>query len=125
MNENVHMLFLQVFTAHPTQAMRQSLLKKYAKVRTEMDRLHNTRMSPYERLECLEEMRSQIQAAWRTDEIRRKKPTPQDEMRQGLTYVHGAPNVVTEFFARQSEGACTHTPQALPPEGPGSFGQCL
>lgn len=77
-----------VFTAHPTQAMRQSLLKKYSKIRAEMDRLHNTRMSAYERLECLEEIRSQIQAAWRTDEIRRRKPTPEDESRQGLTYFH-------------------------------------
>ena len=83
-NQNVEL----VFTAHPTQAMRQSLLKKYSKIRAEMDKLHNTRMSPYERLECLEEIRSQIQAAWRTDEIRRRKPTPEDESRQGLTYFH-------------------------------------
>jgi phosphoenolpyruvate carboxylase len=77
-----------VFTAHPTQALRQSLLKKYSKIRYQMDRLHNTRMSPYERLECLEEIRSQIESAWRTDEIRRRKPTPEDESRQGLTYFH-------------------------------------
>lgn len=77
-----------VFTAHPTQAMRQSMLKKYSKIRSEMDKLHHTRMSQYERLEALEEIRSQIQAAWRTDEIRRRKPTPQDESRQGLTYFH-------------------------------------
>lgn len=83
-NQNVEL----VFTAHPTQATRQSLLKKYSKIRSEMGRLHNTRMSPYERIECLEEIRSQIEAAWRTDEIRRKKPTPQDESRQGLTYFH-------------------------------------
>ena len=77
-----------VFTAHPTQATRQSLLKKYSKIRSEMDKLHNTRMSRYEKFECLEEIRSQIEAAWRTDEIRRRKPTPQDESRQGLTYFH-------------------------------------
>jgi len=77
-----------VFTAHPTQATRQSLLKKYSKIRSEMERLHNTRMSQYERIECLDEIRSQVEAAWRTDEIRRKKPTPQDESRQGLTYFH-------------------------------------
>jgi phosphoenolpyruvate carboxylase len=29
---------------------------------------------------------TQVQAAWRTDEIRRQKPTPQDEMRHGLSY---------------------------------------
>lgn len=53
-----------------------------------MDRLHNARMSPYERLECLEDIKAQVQGAWRTDEIRRQKPTPQAEMRQGLSYFH-------------------------------------
>jgi len=38
-----------VFTAHPTQALRQSLLKKYGAIRRAMDRLHSERMSPYER----------------------------------------------------------------------------
>jgi phosphoenolpyruvate carboxylase len=30
----------------------------------------------------------QIQAAFRTDEIRRAQPTPQDEMRYGMSYFH-------------------------------------
>lgn len=30
----------------------------------------------------------QIQAAFRTDEIRRTQPTPQDEMRAGMSYFH-------------------------------------
>ena len=77
-----------VFTAHPTQALRQSLLKKYGAIRKAMDKLHNARMSPYERLECLENIKAQVQGAWRTDEIRRQKPTPQAEMRQGLSYFH-------------------------------------
>lgn len=59
------------------QALRQSLLKKYSSIRRDMSRLHNSRMSPYERQECLEGIRSQVQAAWRTDEIRRHKPSPQ------------------------------------------------
>lgn len=75
-----------VLTAHPTQAFRQSLLKKYAHVRALLDGLHNKRMSNYEKLETLEAVRAAVQAAWRTDEIRRQKPTPQDEMRHGLSY---------------------------------------
>lgn len=59
------------------QALRQTLLKKYARIRTEMDNLHNKRMSPYEKIEALESIRCQIQGSWRTDEIRRQKPTPQ------------------------------------------------
>jgi phosphoenolpyruvate carboxylase len=46
-------------------------------VRGYLDELHNKRMSPYEKIELLEAIRAQVQAAWRTDEIRRQKPTPQ------------------------------------------------
>ena len=53
------------------------MLKKYAKIRNEIDRLHNSRMSPYEQIEAHEAVRSHIMAAWRTDEIRRNKPSPQ------------------------------------------------
>jgi phosphoenolpyruvate carboxylase len=59
------------------QALRQSLLKKYARIRNDMDRLHNQRLSPYEKIEALESIRCQIQGSWRTDEIRRQKPSPQ------------------------------------------------
>ena len=67
------------------QALRQSLLKKYSTIRRDMSRLHNSRMSPYERQECLESIRSQVQAAWRTDEIRRHKPSPQVRLGWGGT----------------------------------------
>ena len=62
---------------HVLQALRQSLLKKYARIRNDMDRLHNQRLSPYEKIEALESIRCQIQGSWRTDEIRRQKPSPQ------------------------------------------------
>lgn len=59
------------------QALRQSLLKKYSSVRGDLNELHNSRMSAYEKAECLESIRAEIQSAWRTDEIRRAKPSPQ------------------------------------------------
>ena len=100
-----------VFTAHPTQATRQSLLKKYSTIRSEMDKLHNTRMSKYEKIECLEEIRSQIEAAWRTDEIRRRKPTPEDESRQGLTYFHETIYNGLPFFLRRIDTALSNIGQ--------------
>ncbi|KAK9814631.1 hypothetical protein WJX72_009042 [[Myrmecia] bisecta] len=100
-----------IMTAHPTQALRQSLLKKYAQIRSEMDRLHNSRMSPYEKVECLEAIRSLIQAAWRTDEIRRTKPTPQDEMRQGLSYFHETIFASLPVFYRRIDTALNNIGQ--------------
>ena len=46
-------------------------------MRRDLDSLHNSRMSAYEKAECLESIRAQIQSSWRTDEIRRSKPSPQ------------------------------------------------
>jgi len=44
---------------------------------------------------------SQIQAAFRTDEIRRAQPTPQDEMRYGMSYIHETVwNGVPKFLRR-------------------------
>ena len=59
------------------QALRGSLLKKYAKIRNEIDRLHNSRRSPYEKTESLEAIRSHTMAAWLTDEISLTKPSNQ------------------------------------------------
>lgn len=94
-----------VFTAHPTQALRQSLLKKYGAIRKAMDALHSKRMSPYERLECLEDIKGHVQGAWRTDEIRRQKPTPQAEMRQGLSYFHETIVPALPIFYRRIDTA--------------------
>ncbi|GFR48761.1 hypothetical protein Agub_g10581 [Astrephomene gubernaculifera] len=94
-----------VLTAHPTQALRASLLKKYAIVRRELDTLHSKRMSEYEKIETLESIRAAVQAAWRTDEIRRSKPTPQDEMRGGLAYFSTVIFDVVPVFHRRVDTA--------------------
>ena len=75
-----------VFTAHPTQALRRSMLRNYAAIRAELDRLHHTRLSRFERQELHASIRARVQSAWRTDELRRSPPTPQDEARGGLSY---------------------------------------
>lgn len=41
-----------------------------------------------------------MQAAWRTDEIRRRKPTPLDEMLLGLAYVTALFDIVPQFMRR-------------------------
>jgi len=94
-----------VLTAHPTQALRTSLLRKYAAVRQELSKLHTKRMSEYEKLECLEAIRANVQAAWRTDEIRRQQPTPQDEMRGGLAYMNSVIFDMVPVFHRRMDTA--------------------
>ena len=43
------------------QALRGSLLKKYANVRRELASLHTKRMTKYEKIECLESIKAFVQ----------------------------------------------------------------
>ncbi|KDD75970.1 phosphoenolpyruvate carboxylase [Helicosporidium sp. ATCC 50920] len=94
-----------VFTAHPTQAIRASLLKKYGKIRKEMELLHSGTLTTYEHQECLAEIRAQVAAAWRSDEIRRRQPTPLDESRQGLSYFFDTIYTGLPVFLRRLDSA--------------------
>ncbi|XRB12092.1 phosphoenolpyruvate carboxylase [Pseudoscourfieldia marina] len=77
-----------VFTAHPTQATRRSLLKKQAVVRSNLLRIqHGEKMNRFEKMASVDMMLAAIEESWRTDEIRRSRPTPQSEARVGLSYV--------------------------------------
>ncbi|KAL3364135.1 hypothetical protein AABB24_013070 [Solanum stoloniferum] len=77
-----------VLTAHPTQSVRRSLLQKHARIRDCMTQLYAKDITPDDKQELDEALQREIQAAFRTDEIRRTPPTPQDEMRAGMSYFH-------------------------------------
>ncbi|KAI3804847.1 hypothetical protein L1987_26694 [Smallanthus sonchifolius] len=77
-----------VFTAHPTQSVRRSLLQKHGRIRDCLAQLYAKDISPDDKQELDEALHREIQAAFRTDEIRRTPPTPQDEMRAGMSYFH-------------------------------------
>ncbi|KAL1567230.1 Phosphoenolpyruvate carboxylase 1 [Salvia divinorum] len=77
-----------VLTAHPTQAVRRSLLQKHGRIRNCLSQLYAKDISPDDKQELDEALQREIQAAFRTDEIRRNPPAPQDEMRAGMSYFH-------------------------------------
>ncbi|KAF8641997.1 hypothetical protein HU200_067510 [Digitaria exilis] len=77
-----------VFTAHPTQSVRRSLLQKHSRIRNCLVQLYSKDITPDDKQELDEALQREIQAAFRTDEIRRTQPTPQDEMRAGMSYFH-------------------------------------
>ncbi|KAI7743703.1 hypothetical protein M8C21_014969, partial [Ambrosia artemisiifolia] len=77
-----------VLTAHPTQSVRRSLLQKHGRIRNCLAQLYAKDITPDDKQELDEALHREIQAAFRTDEIRRTQPTPQDEMRAGMSYFH-------------------------------------
>ncbi|CAA2973022.1 Phosphoenolpyruvate carboxylase [Olea europaea subsp. europaea] len=90
-----------VFTAHPTQSIRRSLLQKHGRIRDCLAQLYAKDITPDDKQELDEALQREIQAAFRTDEIRRTPPTPQDEMRAGMSYFHETIwNGVPKFLRR-------------------------
>ena len=76
-----------VLTAHPTEVSRRSLLQKYNNIAHLLDQQDRLDPTPDEIEEVHQALKREITAAWQTDEIRRRRPTPQDEARWGLAVI--------------------------------------
>ena len=70
-----------VFTAHPTEATRRTILEKLAAIAQATAARSNPRTSPADRARIDRRVEEQIEAIWQTDELRTKRPDPIDEAR--------------------------------------------
>src|SRR5581483_8729562 len=78
-----------VFTAHPTEATRRSLITKsrrIAELLEQHDRIDD--MTPRQRASWQREMASVISLLWRTDAVRHVRPQPLDEIKMGGYYLN-------------------------------------
>jgi phosphoenolpyruvate carboxylase len=73
-----------VLTAHPTQAMRRTLLQKHRRIAAALAARDRADLLPDEREELGHELRREISAIWQTDELRRRRPSPVDEARAAV-----------------------------------------
>jgi phosphoenolpyruvate carboxylase len=77
-----------VFTAHPTQVARRTVLFKRGRIAAELEALDWLPLSDRRARESASRIASEITALWQTDEIRRRAPTVRDEVKMGLDYYH-------------------------------------
>ena len=79
-------LIVPVFTAHPTEVARRSVMSKRRRIGdflAELDRIP----IPLQDLARLEEqVRAEITSLWQTDEVRSRRPSVYDEIKMGLDY---------------------------------------
>ena len=73
-----------VVTAHPTEIMRRSLQHKYRRIADALAELDHSDVTCLERETLIETLRREITAAWETEEVRRERPSPLDEVRSAL-----------------------------------------
>ena len=75
---NNELIFMPVFTAHPTESSRQSTLKKIYKIAEIIENNNSNSMS---------EINSLITQLWYTREVRSTKPNPIDEVKSLIYYL--------------------------------------
>ena len=79
-------LYLPVFTAHPTEAIRRTVMLALRRLFLTGEKLNDMRLTREERADIIQDLKQQIQVLWKTDEVRLHKPTVEDEIRNGLYY---------------------------------------
>ncbi|MBC8194957.1 MAG: phosphoenolpyruvate carboxylase [Acidimicrobiia bacterium] len=76
-----------VFTAHPTEASRRSILDKLARIAEHIEERSEHRRTEADRERIDRRIEELIEAIWQTDEIRQERPDPFDEARSVLFYL--------------------------------------
>lgn len=80
------MRYIPVFTAHPTEARRRTMMDIQRRLFLVIDQMDSPLAGEDERNSLLRQLKAQIQILWRTNEVRTRKPTVEDEIRYGLYY---------------------------------------
>jgi phosphoenolpyruvate carboxylase len=87
MRDLLDRLYMQpVFTAHPTEAKRRTILAKLRRIANVLSRFDFTKLTPEEERDALETVREEIVSLWQSDETRLRQPTVLDEVRNGLYF---------------------------------------
>jgi len=97
-----------VFTAHPTEVARRTVLFKRRRIAAQLERLDRLPLTDEEALSSEERMAREVTALWQTDETRRRQPTVTDEIKMGLDYypavlIDTLPDVYAEMAGALNE----------------------
>ncbi|MGA9039957.1 MAG: phosphoenolpyruvate carboxylase [Terriglobales bacterium] len=75
-----------VFTAHPTEVARRTVLFKRRRIAKHLERLDRLPLSGPDAAAYEDLIQAEITALWQTDEVRVEKPLVTDEIRMGLDH---------------------------------------
>ena len=75
-----------VFTAHPTEATRRTVLEKHSRISGLLDQLSQNGLAPHQSDELRRDIRRHITSLWQTEKTRSFQMTVSDEVYNGLYY---------------------------------------
>lgn len=118
-----------ILTAHPTEVNRRTIVRGHRRVGEELLARDRADALWHERGTADANLLRQVQTLWWTDEIRREKPTPVKEARQGLEVVAKSMWDAVPAYLRRIDAELKATPgieRALPPDvAPVRFGSWM
>jgi phosphoenolpyruvate carboxylase len=116
-----------VFTAHPTEVTRRTLMQKFGRIADLLAMRDHADLTPPERDELVDALRIEIAAAWETSEVRPVRPSPVDEARSGMAVFEQALwDAVPRFLRTLNTALVKHTGRGLPPDrSPVRFGSWI
>lgn len=108
-----------VFTAHPTEARRRTILEKQARIFRTLRELDDRNLLPREVERMRGRLASTIAELWSSNEVRAVQPTVLDELQAGLIHFRTSLFDVVPAIYRDIEEACAETwpeqPVRVPP----------
>jgi phosphoenolpyruvate carboxylase len=109
----LHRAFIgPVFTAHPSEARRLTILEKLSAISRELDAIEYTAMLPQEQQTAVAVIAEQIETFWLTDIVRNVRPMVLDEVRQGLEVVeHSLFEVAPKLYGELEHALKTVYPE--------------
>jgi phosphoenolpyruvate carboxylase len=103
------LLYKPVFTAHPTESRRRTIMHHQREVFQIIDQLTDPRLSQFDRDDLIDTLQLQIETLWLTNEVRASKPTVIDEIKMGLHYFQRSLYEAVQVDYRYLERAVLNT----------------
>lgn len=97
--------YMPVFTAHPTESKRRSIMLQMRRIFESIDALDAPPTSVDYREAHTRHLRTHIQTLWKTDEVRPSRPDVRHEIRMGMHHFKGALFDAIPVVYRRLEGA--------------------
>ncbi len=107
-----------VFTAHPSQATRRTILEKQQRIAQRLAERLDPSLTPPEERVLWARIRAEVTAAWQTAEHHHERPTVADEMEHVLFYLTDVVYPVVPMFYETLEEALIRVWGEAAPSGP-------
>lgn len=90
-----------VLTSHPTEVKRRTVILKYNRITTALEKLDQQILTPDEIAEIKDSIQQEMTAVWQTPEVRTQKPTAVDEARWGYAIIESSLWYAVPRFMRE------------------------